>query len=469
MKEHLHFVGICGTFMGNLALLARELGFRVSGSDLNAYPPMSELLDSQGIEFATGYHPDNLKDHPDVVVVGNTISRTNPEVDAMLDLDLNYTSGPQWLYNYVLRGRKVVAVAGTHGKTTTTSMLAWILEYARMSPGYLIGGVAQNSDTAASVGKGEWFVIEGDEYDTAYFDKRPKFIHYRPKIATLLNLEFDHADIFNSVEEIETQFGYFIRTLPSSGRIITNFDDERLQKTVTRSAVSPVLNFSVSGNRDADWYTDSQTEDYLHSKFHSKVHGTVELSWEIPGWHNTANALAAIATACQIGVDAQVAVAALHQFKPVRRRLQFLDKVGDIQVFDDFAHHPTAIQASIEAIYHYTRPNRLIAVFEPRSNTMRMGVHGDKLVDCFELADRVYMYRAPNVVWNIENPSHENFYIYDSVNSLLDDLLRKLSAGDVVLIMSNGGFDNLQTRLVTGLKEKSNVQPIKSIFKHDQK
>ncbi len=466
MMKHLHIIGICGTFMGNLALLARELGFKVTGSDLNAYPPMSDLLEHQGISFSTGYHPDNLNEHPDLVVVGNTISRSNPEVDAMLDLNLDYTSGPQWLYQFVLRGRKVVAVAGTHGKTTTTSMLAWILEYADFSPGYLIGGVAQNFSSAASIGKGEWFVIEGDEYDTAYFDKRPKFIHYRPKIATLLNLEFDHADIFSSIEEIEKQFGYFIRTLPSSGHIITNFDDTRLQKTVTRSAVSPVVNCSVSGNRDADWYTDSQTEDYLHSKFHSKVHGTVELSWNVPGRHNTANALSAIAAACQIGVEARVAVEALHQFKPVQRRLQFLDQVDNIQVYDDFAHHPTAIQASLEAIYHFARPNRLIAVYEPRSNTMRMGIHGEKLVDCFDLADQVYMYRAPNVVWNIENPAHESYFVFDSVSALLHELLLELSAGDLVLIMSNGGFDNLQSRLLTGLKNQSQLNQTKSVFKY---
>ncbi len=450
---HLHIIGICGTFMGNLALLARELGYRVTGSDLNAYPPMSELLKQQNIDVATGYHPDNLTSRPDLVIVGNTISRSNPEVDRMLDLGIEYTSGPQWLYENVLRNKKVIVVAGTHGKTTTTSMIAWMLEHAGFNPGYLIGGVSRNLDAAARVGEGEWFVVEGDEYDTAYFDKRSKFIHYRSHLAVLLNLEFDHADIFNSIEDIERQFENYIQTLPSSGCVVANFDEEHLQATVAKSAVSRIVKFSISGNRDADWYADSQTDDYRNLMIHSRLHGTVELNWDVPGRHNAANALSAIAAVCNIGMNIDDAVSALKEFKPVRRRLEFLGSVGGVQVIDDFAHHPTAISASIDAVAKSAKPKRLIAVFEPRSNTMRMGVHGEKLFRAFNLADKVFMYRPPNVDWKVSK-SAKNFRVHSSVNSLLEALVDELKSGDTVLVMSNGGFDNLQRRLLDSLREK---------------
>lgn len=449
--RHLHIIGICGTFMGNLALLARELGYRVSGSDLNAYPPMSDLLSRQNIEVASGYHPDNLNDRPDLVVVGNTISRSNPEVDRMLNLGIEYTSGPQWLYENILRNKKVIVVAGTHGKTTTTSMIAWMLEYAGFDPGYLIGGVSRNFDAAAKIGMGEWFIVEGDEYDTAYFDKRSKFNHYRPQHAVLLNLEFDHADIFNSIEDIGQQFQNFIQLLPSSGSLIANLDEEYLQHTVADRAVSPLIQFSISGNRDADWYADSQTEDYRNLMIHSRLHGTVELSWNVPGRHNAANALAAIATVCGVGVGVNVAIDALKEFKPVKRRLEFLGNLNGIQIFDDFAHHPTAIRASIDAVSNSTSPKRLIAIFEPRSNSMRMGVHGESLFEAFEVADKVFMYRPPNVNWDVSE-SAANFVVHNSVNTLLDNLVQEVRNGDSVLIMSNGGFDNLQKRLVAALE-----------------
>ncbi len=453
--KHLHIIGICGTFMGNLALLARDIGFRVTGSDLNSYPPMSDMLAEQEVEVFSGYHPNNLRQRPDMVLVGNTISRTNPEVDAMLDKGIYYTSGPQWMYENILQGRKVIAVAGTHGKTTTTSMIAWILEYANLAPGYLIGGIAQNFADASRIGVGDWFVIESDEYDTAYFDKRSKFIHYRPKIATLLNLEFDHADIFDSIEDIERQFEFFLRTLPSSGRIIANCDDSRLREVVNRCSVSPTVSFSTSGNREADWYVDSQSEDYQRSHIHSRVYGSADLKWHIPGQHNTANAIAAVATACEAGVKIETAVEALCEFKPVKRRLELLANINGIKVYDDFAHHPTAIRATIDAVSKIGRPSRVIAVFEPRSNTMRMGIHGRSLVDAFEHADQVYMYRAPNVVWNDSDSEREDFFIFDSVASLLSALSAELTAGDSVLIMSNGGFENLQSRLIEQLQNKS--------------
>ena len=452
---HLHIIGICGTFMGNLALLARDLGYHVTGSDLNSYPPMSDMLAEQNIKVYTGYHPENLKHKPDIVLVGNTISRSNHEVDAMLDMGVYYTSGPQWLYEKILRDRAVIAIAGTHGKTTTSSMVAWILDYAKVSPGYLIGGIAKNFSDAARLGGGEWFVVESDEYDTAYFDKRSKFVHYRPRIATLLNLEFDHADIFDSIQDIERQFEYFIRTLPSSGRIIVNSDDARLQKVVSRSSMAPLVTFSITGDREADWYVDSQSEDYHHCRIHSSVYGSVDLDWNIPGRHNTANALAAVATVCEVGVDVETAVAALRQFKPVKRRLELLAEVDGITIYDDFAHHPTAIQTCIDAVSKLGSPKRVIAVFEPRSNTMRMGIHGRALVDAFELADQVYMYRAPNVVWDERHCDRKQFFVHSSVASLLDALESELMNGDSVLIMSNGGFDNLQNRLIERLQNRT--------------
>ena len=454
MNKHLHVIGICGTFMGNLALMARELGYHVTGSDLNPYPPMSDMLANEGVEVYTRYHSDNLVSKPDIVAVGNTISRSNPEVDAMLDQGLFYTSGPQWLFENVLLGRQVVVVAGTHGKTTTTSMIAWILEYAGLNPGYLIGGVAQNLSFASRVGEGEWFVIEGDEYDTAYFDKRSKFIHYRPRYTTLLNLEFDHADIFSSIEDIERQFEYFIRTLPSSGRIIANHDEGRLQETIRRSAVAPIIQFSESGNRDADWYVDSQSEDYLIAKIHSREYGSFELDWEIPGRHNTANALAAIATTSHIGVNIEIALEALRQFKPVKRRLELLAEIKNIRVYDDFAHHPTAIQSSIEAVRKLKPDSRLIAVFEPRSNTMRMGVHGDRLFQAFRQAEMTMMYRSPSVEWETGDAGGLLFFDeFDSIAALLKNLVDYVRPGDTILFMSNGGFDNLQGQLIEKLRE----------------
>lgn len=452
---HLHIIGICGTFMGNLALLARDLGYRVTGSDLNSYPPMSDMLAEQGVEVFTRYHPENLQNRPDIVLVGNTISRSNHEVDAMLETGVYYTSGPQWLYENILRDRAVIAVAGTHGKTTTSSMIAWILDYANYSPGYLIGGIAQNFSDAAKIGEGEWFVVESDEYDTAYFDKRSKFVHYRPRIATMLNLEFDHADIFDSIEDIERQFDYFIRTLPSSGRIIVNSDDARLQEVVSRSAMASPVTFSIAGQREADWYVDSQSEDYRHSRIHSSAHGSVDLNWKIPGRHNTANALAAVATVCEVGVDVKTAVTALQKFKPVKRRLELLAELDGITVYDDFAHHPSAIRTSIDAVSKLGSPRRVIAVFEPRSNTMRMGIHGHALIESFEHADQVYMYRAPNVVWDESHCDRRHFFVHNSVTSVLEALESELTSGDSVLIMSNGGFDNLQNRLIQRLQERT--------------
>ncbi len=451
--KHLHFIGICGTFMGNLALLARELGFKVTGSDFNSYPPMSDMLQRQGITCANGYRAENLTPKPDMVLVGNTISRTNPEVDATLNGRIKYNSGPQWLYENILHERKVVTVAGTHGKTTTSSMIAWIFQFAGLQPGYLIGGVAQNFANSSQVGAGEWFVVEGDEYDTAYFDKRSKFIHYRPFLATCLNLEFDHADIFQSIEDIERQFQYFVRTLPSSGKLIANLDDPRIQKIVTLSPWANSVSFSVSGDSAADWRINAPSSDYKEFEIHSNSHGSGTLHWQIPGRHNAENALAAVATAACAGVPIDTSIKALQEFIPVRRRLEFLGEFDSVRIYDDFAHHPTAIRTSIAAIRNSERPRRLVAIFEPRSNTMRMGIHGDKLVEAFDDADLVYMYRGPGVKWE-PDAGRSSFACHDSTTSLLDSLSAELDHGDCVLIMSNGGFDNLQSRLMNALAQR---------------
>lgn len=440
--------------MGNLALLARELGFHVTGSDSNAYPPMRDLLRDQNIPCATHYSGDNLSPVPDTVLVGNTISRTNPEVEALLNLGIHYTSGAQWLCENVLINKKVICVAGTHGKSTTSSMISWILEYAGLNPGYLVGGVPQNFQISSRIGTGEWFVVEGDEYDTAFFDKRSKFVHYRPLVALLLNLEFDHADIFDSIEEIETQFQYFLRTVPSSGHLIVNSESERLMDITSRISWTPVNTFSAAGNRNSDFYISENTEDYQRFKISSLSHGSRNIEWNVPGQHNAANALAAISGALCVGVEFDKAVEAIQNYIPVKRRLELLSDAQNIRIYDDFAHHPTAMKSSLDAVSKSDHPSRLIAVFEPRSNTMRMGIHGDAaLFDALEMADLIYMYRAPNVHWNPQS-DRKGFFIYESVDILLDDLVGELSAGDSVIIMSNGDFNELHHRLIREIESR---------------
>ncbi len=454
--KRLHVIGICGTFMGNLALLARELGHQITGSDFNSYPPMSDMLREQGIDCINGYRAENLDANPDLVLIGNTISRTNPEIDAVLNRGLKYNSGPQWLYENILHRKKVVAVAGTHGKSTTSSMIAWIMQYAGRKPGYLIGGVPQNFNDSARIGDGEWFVVEGDEYDTAYFDKRSKFIHYRPLLATCLNLEFDHADIFDSIKDIERQFQYFVRTLPSKGRIIANLDDERIRKIVELSPWVKAVNFSISGQADAEWRVTNPSDDYKEFEILSKEHAPQKMTWQIPGRHNAENALAAIATAVCAKIDPATAIEALQSFIPVRRRLEFLGNIDSIRIYDDFAHHPTAIRSTLRAIKSSECPNRLIAVFEPRSNTMRMGFHGDKLTEAFNDADRIYMYRGPGVQWE-PDCANERFAVFDSTQSIVDSLVTELASGDCVLFMSNGGFENIQARLKNHLANRHSI------------
>src|SRR5580658_1692716 len=401
---HVHILGIGGTFMGGVAAIAQAAGFRVTGSDLNVYPPMSTQLAALKIDFIQGYGVDQLGLKPDMIVVGNALSRGSPVIEAMLDRGMPYTSGPQWLAEQVLRGRHVLAVAGTHGKTTTASMLAWILERAGLAPGFLIGGVPGNFPSSARLGVGPCFVIEADEYDTAFFDKRAKFVHYRPRTAILNNLEYDHADIYPDVASIQRQFHHLVRIIPGGGRIVWNSGDDRLRETLAMGCWTPLEGFARSGGKDALWTAKpvGAVDDY--SRFEvleaGKPRGTVQ--WSLIGAHNMENALAAIAAARHAGVTVEHAIDALESFQGVARRMQVRGEVNGIRVYDDFAHHPTAITTTIDGLRRRVGRARIIAVLEPRSNTMRMGVHQDTLAASLSDADEVWLYAPADIGWNTD-------------------------------------------------------------------
>jgi UDP-N-acetylmuramate: L-alanyl-gamma-D-glutamyl-meso-diaminopimelate ligase len=396
----LHFLGICGTFMGSLAMLARELGHTVTGSDANVYPPMSTQLQEQGITLIEGYDPAQLKPAPDLVIVGNAMSRGNPAVEYMLDAGLPYTSGPQWLCDHVLPGRWVLAVAGTHGKTTTSTMLAWILEQAGMSPGFLIGGVPQCFPVSARLGGSDFFVIEADEYDSAFFDKRSKFIHYRPRTVILNNLEFDHADIFDNLAAIQKQFHHLVRTIPQNGLIISPAESQPLNEVLAMGCWTPC---ETVGSTQAAWHAEnSKTDGSQFRVFHQgKLVG--EVFWTQSGEHNVNNALVAIAAAQHVGVDAEISCNALSNFSGVKRRLELLCDVKGVSVYDDFAHHPTAIETTLKGLRQKVGKEKIIAVLEPRSNTMRMGVFREQIAPALNEADEVIFYQPPNVDWALDD------------------------------------------------------------------
>ena len=450
---HIHILGICGTFMGGIALLARAAGYRVTGCDENVYPPMSTLLAEQGIRVHQGYDPAHLDPGPDEVVIGNVMSRGNPVVEHVLNRGLAYTSGPQWLAEHVLRGRWVLAVAGTHGKTTTAGMLAWILEYAGLEPGFLIGGVPENFGVSARLGGGPFFVVEADEYDTAFFDKRSKFVHYRPRTAVLNNLEYDHADIFPDLAAIERQFHHFVRTVPGEGLIIHNADDDNLERMLGLGCWTPREGFSVTGA--ADWQAALVEPDA--GRFQVRLGGEPqgEVVWDLIGRHNAANALAALAAARHAGVPVDVGIRALGEFRNVKRRMQLLGERSGIRVYDDFAHHPTAIAATLEALRARVGSARILAVLDPRSNTMRMGVHRDRLAGSLRAANRVFLHAPDNLGWD----SAEVLGVLDhgvacpDTDHLLTALLAQARPGDHVLIMSNGGFGGLHQRLLSALTD----------------
>ena len=459
---HVHILGIAGTFMGGVAAIAKAAGFRVTGSDRNVYPPMSTQLEALGIELVQGYEPAQLDTRPDLVLVGNALSRGLPVIEALLDRGLPYSSGPQWLGEAVLAGKHVLAVAGTHGKTTTTSMLAWILEDAGLEPGFLVGGVPGNFGVSARLGAGKLFVIEADEYDTAFFDKRAKFVHYRPRTAVLNNLEYDHADIYPDLKAIRWQFHQLLRTVPASGRVIVNGDDANLAETLAAGCWTPREFFRLAAP-DADWSaaveagSASRRFDVLQR---GRKVGRVD--WPLIGAHNVMNALGAIAAAHHVGVAPESALQSLGRFAGVKRRMETLGEVAGVTVYDDFAHHPTAIETTLNGLRAQLGAAPIIAVLEVRSNTMRLGVHRDQLAGSLRCADAAWFLDPPNLGWDLPAAVAtlgERAHFAPTVESLVAKLADALRAGDHVLIMSNGGFGGLHEKLLGALRARGATAP----------
>ena len=461
---HIHILGICGTFMGGIAVLAKQAGHRVTGCDVNVYPPMSTQLEAQGIELIEGFSPEQTKLNPDIYVIGNVVSRGNPLMEAILNLGLPYISGPQWLAENVLQGKWVLAVAGTHGKTTTSSMLAWILEYAGLAPGFLIGGVPENFGVSARLPQtpkqdakstSPFFVIEADEYDTAFFDKRSKFVHYRPRTAVLNNLEFDHADIFDDLAAIEKQFHHLVRTVPQQGLVVANGKESSLNRVIEKGCWSTVEKFGT----DADWQASKANADgSFDVLYQGKPQGRV--NWDLQGEHNRMNALASIAAARHVGVTTEVSIAALTEFKNVKRRMETKGVVNNITVYDDFAHHPTAIDTTVAGLRAKVGEARILAVLEPRSNTMKLGVMKDALPASLKDADLVFCYGA-NLGWDAAEalkPIANKSKTFDDLNMLVQAIVSVAKPNDHILVMSNGGFGGVHQKILdalsVGLQEK---------------
>ncbi len=447
---HIHILGICGTFMGGLAALAREGGHRVTGCDANVYPPMSDQLRALGIELIEGWDAAQLALKPDLFVVGNVVSRGNALMEAILNAGLPYTSGPQWLAEHVLQGRHVLAVAGTHGKTTTTSMLAWVLDQAGLQPGFLVGGVPLNFGVSARLGEGKTFVIEADEYDTAFFDKRSKFVHYRPRTAILNNLELDHADIFENLAAIERQFHHLVRTVPGQGRLVVNAREEALQRVLAMGCWSEVVRFGARKEEPGAWRARGEPHAFDVLRGSLKV---ARVDWPLLGEHNQLNALAAIAAAEHAGVAPEAAARALASFENVRRRLELRGEAGGVKVYDDFAHHPTAMRTTINGLRRKVGTQRILAVFEPRSNTMKLGTMKAQLPWSLEEADLAFCHSG-GLTWNAEEalaPMGKLAVVADSIDKLVDRVVAAARPGDHVLCMSNGGFGGIHAKLLTAL------------------
>ena len=459
---HIHILGICGTFMGGIAAIARQAGHRVTGCDANVYPPMSTQLEAQGIELIEGFSPDQLlqfETMPDLFVIGNVVSRGNPLMEAILNQGLPYISGPQWLGEQVLYGRHVLAVAGTHGKTTTSAMLTWILEFNGYKPGYLIGGVPLNFTVSARLGESQYFVIEADEYDTAFFDKRSKFVHYRPRIALLNNLEFDHADIFSDLAAIETQFHHLVRTVPSDGLLVVNGEEPALERVVTRGAWAPVERFGQDTANE--WSLITQERDGFVVRKSGEEVAIVQWAPDsgVMGRHNQLNALAAIASANHIGISPRDSAKALAKFKNVKRRLETIGVANDITVYDDFAHHPTAITTTVDGLRRRVGQARILAVLEPRSNTMKLGVMKAQLPESLKQADKVFAYGAnsgkESLGWDLAevlaplNTKELNkAHAFDDLSALVAAVAKEAKLGDHILVMSNGGFGGVHQKIL---------------------
>jgi len=451
----IHILGICGTFMGGIALLARSLGHAVSGSDANVYPPMSTQLEEQGIELMEGYDPEHLQPAPDLVIIGNTVSRGNPAVEFILNNKLPYISGPQWVSEHILQTRHVLAVSGTHGKTTTTGMLCWILESAGLNPGFLVGGVPQNFGLSArlggQLGDKAYFVIEADEYDTAFFDKRSKFIHYHPDTLVINNIEYDHADIFADIAAIRREFHHVVRIIPENGLIIAKQGDEEVSQVLEMGCWTAVEYF---GGQGSDWSVDALSDDFSQFNVLFDCKNVGKVSWELIGQFNAENALAAIAAANHVGVEPAQSCEALQSLKNVKRRLECLAEVNQVTVYDDFAHHPTAISATLEALRQKVKGERIIAIMEPRSNTMKQGIHRETLADAFVEADHTFLYAADNLDWDLSKAVSslgKKASVMDSIENIVNTVASLAEAGDHILIMSNGDFSGLHQKLIEKL------------------
>lgn len=455
-QQKIHILGICGTFMGGLAELARSLGFEVSGSDKNVYPPMSTQLEQLGITMHQGYDDSVLEQDYQSVIVGNVMTRGMPVIETLLNSSQNYTSGPQWLGDHLLRDKKVFAVAGTHGKTTTSSMLAWILEDNNQNPGFLIGGVAQDFGISARNTSAESFVIEADEYDSAFFDKRSKFVHYHADVAILNNLEYDHADIFPNIDAIKTQFHHFVRTIPNNGTLIVNNEDNHLAEVIAMGCWTPVIRFGLTDKSDI--WANALRADCSQFEVHYKDN-TTTIEWNQTGQHNMLNAIAAMAAALQQGVSIEDSAKALEHFKGIKRRMEFIGKVGTqnggVQIFDDFAHHPTAIKTTLDGVRKQVGDKQVIAVFEPRSNSMRAGAHAKDLPGSFKKADMAIVMNYPNLDWQeglIDELHKQGIKTIASVDDLIEQLIQLTEESSHIIFMSNGSFENAPRRFLVELK-----------------
>ena len=450
---HIHILGACGTFMGGVALLATRAGHRVSGSDQHTYPPMSTLLEAEGIKLFEGYSAEHLDPQPDLVIIGNALSRGNPAIEHVLNQGMNYTSGPRWLGENYLRGKTVIAVAGTHGKTTTSSMVAWILEQAGLEPGFLIGGVPNDFGSSARDGE-RFFVVEADEYDTAFFDKRAKFVHYRPHIAILNNLEYDHADIYPDLQSIQTQFHHLVRTIPGNGTIISNAMDVHLEAVLEKGCWSRLQRFAL-GEEEADWQVLMKKPGGRELSLLRSGEALGDLKWEMQGRHNAMNACAAIAAAAAAGVDPGQAIAALASFSGVKRRMELLADIDGIRVYDDFAHHPTAIRLTLEGLRRNVSNARVLVALEPRSNTMRAGIHIDELGPALVAADRVWLKAGEGINWDPQEalaPLEGRGRVVTRTDDMLQQMQDTVRRGDHVVFMSNGDFDSAPSRFCRLLK-----------------
>ena len=451
---HVHILGICGSFMGGIAAIAKSLGHKVTGSDKNVYPPMSTQLEALGIELTEGYCESQFDPAPDMVVIGNAMSRGNPAVEYVLNRNLPYTSGPQWLLDNLLKDRWVIGLSGTHGKTTTSSMVAWILEHAGLNPGYLIGGVPENFGVSARVGESPFFVIEADEYDSAFFDKRSKFVHYRPKTLVINNLEFDHADIFADLGAIQTQFHHLVRMVPENGLILTPNNTAAIEEMLKKGC------WSSRQSLGKEWHAELLNKD--GSEFNVLHNGVIAgtVTWALVGQHNVDNALMAIAAAHHAGVTLPDAIDALSFFKNVKRRMEVKGEVNNITLYDDFAHHPTAIATTLDGLRKKVGNARILAVLEPRSNTMKMGVHKDTLANSWQKADEVYLYEPEGMDWSlIDSVAHSNAptHCFRDVEKIVQGVCNVAQPGDHILVMSNGGFEGIHGRILDALKMKSKL------------